>query len=169
MWDWGDIMKINTTRFGEIEIERDKIITFEQGFVGFNAYKQYVLFNLDSQLPFVCLQSIEEPDLAFILLEISFFKADYSPQISQEELHELKLAKLSEAIILSVVVLPKDIKKMTANLAAPVIINPEARLGKQIVLNDKRYKIKHYILDELRDSKSKENKPVTKLKEAAVK
>lgn len=141
-------MKLITNHFGEIEIDDKKIINFIDGIPGFDDQKRFIIIdNPDETVPFKWLQSIDEPELAFIIINPFIFKDDYEFDLPKHIIEKLKIKEENDVLVYSIVVIPEDITKMTANLAGPVIINARERLGKQIVLDDNRYTTKHYILE----------------------
>lgn len=150
-------MKLNTRHFGEIQIDKVRIITFPEGLLGFEDKREFIIINSTEEgLPFQWLQSIDDPGLAFVIINPFLFRKDYEFDISQSVVEMLKIEDQKDLIIYTIVVIPEDISKMTANLAGPIIINTNHKLGKQIVLEDKRYKTKHLILEELKDVKQEE-------------
>ncbi|WP_069650366.1 flagellar assembly protein FliW [Caloranaerobacter ferrireducens] len=143
-------MKLNTKHFGEIEIDEDSIITFSDGLLAFEEQKRFVIINNpDEEIPFKWLQSIDNPNLAFVIINPFLFKKDYEIDIPQSVIDKLDIKEEKDILVYSIVVVPEDITKMTANLVGPIIINSKNKLGKQIILEDSRYTTKHLILDEL--------------------
>ncbi|KGG79982.1 flagellar assembly protein FliW [Caloranaerobacter azorensis H53214] len=143
-------MLLNTKHFGQIEIDEDSIITFPDGLLAFEEQKRFVIINNpDEEIPFKWLQSIDNPDLAFVIINPFLFKKDYEFDIPQSVVDRLDIEREKDVLVYSIVVVPEDITKMTANLAGPIIINLKNRLAKQIILDDKRYTTKHLILEEL--------------------
>lgn len=144
-------MKINTKLFGGIEIKDDDIINFPDGILGFEEYKRFIIINdPDEEVPFKTLQCIDETNIGFIIINPFLFNKDYDFTLSQSVLQKLKIETEKDVLVYSIVVIPEDISRMTANLSGPIIINTKTRLGKQIILDDKKYKTKHYILEELK-------------------
>lgn len=142
-------MIINTKQFGEMEIDEDKIITFEEGMLGFEDIKKYtVILNQDKDVPFNWLQAIDDSDLAFVITNPFLFKEDYEFDISDKVINELGIKKEEDVIIFSIAVVPKNLKKITINLRGPLIINIKNKKGKQIVLDQEKYKLKYYIFEE---------------------
>lgn len=142
-------MEINTKAYGKVEIDPKEIITFEQGLIGFEDKHEFVLLgNPDSQELLVWLQCIEDPNLAVVVIQPRFFKPDYKPSIDITEIEELEVEDPNLLLLYAIVVVPEDVRKMTANLKAPVVINVKNNKGKQIILNDENYKIKHLILND---------------------
>jgi len=150
-------MQIETKNFGAIEVQEDQVLTFAQGLYAFEEKKRYVLLeNEDPENPLWWLQSLDDPNLVFVLINPFLFKPDYEFDLSDEDVEELGIQKLEEVVVFSLVVIPDDIKKMTANLLAPLIINATTKKGKQIVLLNKNYSTKHLILEELQKIKKGE-------------
>ncbi|EOD00371.1 flagellar assembly protein FliW [Caldisalinibacter kiritimatiensis] len=144
-------MKLNTKHFGEIEIDENRIITFPDGLLAFENNKKFIIIdNPDQEIPFQWLQSIDDPDLAFVIINPFIFKKDYEFDIPKAVVKKLEIQEEKDVAVYSIVVVPDDITKMTANLSGPVIINTKSKIGKQIVLEDSRYSTKHYILEELK-------------------
>ena len=146
-------MILNTRHFGEIEIEEEEIITFADGVPGFEDLSKYVVIqNPDSEVPFNWLQSVEEQELAFVIVSPFIFKKDYDFELSKTVVEKLKIEEPNDVSVYSIVVVPDDITKMTANLMAPVIINNKTKMGKQVVLDNSNYHTKHFILEEIKNA-----------------
>ncbi|SCY86854.1 flagellar assembly protein FliW [Alkaliphilus peptidifermentans] len=144
-------MIIETRHFGEIEVGLEEVIHFPDGIPAFEENKKYVIIeNPDKDVPFHWLQSIEEPSLAFVIINPFLFMEDYDFQIPKSILEKLEIESPEIVSVHTIVVVPDDINKMTANLKAPIIINTKNKKGKQIVLDDTKYQTKHYIIDEIK-------------------
>lgn len=139
-------MKLNTKNFGELDIDEEKVIAFPEGLPGFEEEKEFVIINNeDEENPFCWLQSVKNPDLAFVIVDPFFVFSDYSVDLSKTVQEKLKIKDEKDVAVYSIVVVPEDLKKMTANLLGPIVINVRERLGKQVILDDPRYTTKHYI------------------------
>ncbi len=138
-------MKINTTRFGEVEFEEDRIINFPYGIIGFETNTKYVLLDFIENSPLKWLQSIDDPSLAFVVCDPWYFFKDYKPKINNEEIKDLKVEEKDELIMLTIVSVPSDLTKTSLNLLSPIIINSKKLLGKQIILYNSEFSTKHYI------------------------
>lgn len=135
-------MEICTKACGTIEIDPENILAFERGILGFERLSKYVLLGKSDDLLF-WLQSTEEQEVAFVVIDPQMVIPDYQPQINIDDLKDLEVDENDlDLLVYAIVVVPEDIKKMTANLKAPVVINAKNNRAKQIVLNDDRYKIK---------------------------
>ncbi|KAB3539672.1 flagellar assembly protein FliW [Alkaliphilus pronyensis] len=144
-------MILNTRHFGEIEIKENEIINFVDGIPGFEGIEKYIIINNpDKEVPFNWLQAVDEPSLAFVVINPFIFKQDYDFQIPKNTIEKLEIKSHQDVLVQSIVVVPEDINKMTANLKAPIIINVRNKKAKQILLDDEKYQIKHYVLDEIK-------------------
>ncbi|MDK2800252.1 MAG: flagellar assembly factor FliW [Clostridiales bacterium] len=146
-------MQLNTRHFGLIEIDENKIIDFPEGIPGFQDIKKFVILSSDDKgSPFQWLQAVDNPDLAFVVIDPRFFRPEYVVDVNDAEIEILNIQDPTNVLIYAIVVVPEDISKMTANLKAPVLINTENNRGKQIVMDKDDYKVKHYIMEELKKS-----------------
>ncbi len=141
-------MKIKTKRFGEIEIDPKTKITFPSGILGFADHKDYVLIDANKKSPLKWLQSLESPDLAFVVTDPLIFKPDYQIRLYRADLEEIKVDDPTRVAQLVIVTVPKDPGKMTANLKGPLLINTENNLGKQVVLDHPDYDLKYRLLSD---------------------
>lgn len=139
-------MKINTANFGEIDIDESKIIEFKDGIPGFEDEKQFaIILNEDPENPFHYLQAVDNSELSFIIMNPFdvFPKYDFEiPKVSKEK---LGIENEKQVIVYTIVVVPENIEKMTTNLQGPIIINTDKKKGKQVILDDDRYGIKHFL------------------------
>jgi len=141
-------MKINTARFGAIEIDPERIITFKNGIPGFDD-RRFILLTPIETAPFCWLQSVDSPGIAFVVAEPMTFLPEYNPNIPDSAYSELNFGPEDEKLLLVVVVVPEDIRKMTANLAAPIIINVDKRLAKQEILISDDYPLRYNLYESL--------------------
>lgn len=140
---------IETTRFGVVEYEEDRVITFVSGILGFEQYSRYVLLDIKGpEFPFQWLQSVEDRDLAFLLYDPVYTYKHYCPPVSALDLADLGLRDIGCAIVKCIVTVPSDPMLATANFQAPLIINVENRLAKQVVTGLPSYKTRQMIYGE---------------------
>jgi len=148
----GKVMVLETQHFGNIEISEEDIIEFERGLPGFEDNKRFtILEKVGDDNPFKWLQSIDSNTLAFVIVQPQMFKDHYEVKIDDNVAAELELEDVSEVIVYSIVTIPQEISKMTANLKAPILINAKKNKGCQMMLDDERYQFKHGILQELQN------------------
>jgi len=136
-------MKLQTTRFGEIEVEDEKLIYFPDGLIGFEECKQYFALYKEEKSSVWWLQSVDRPEVAFILTDPLNFLPNYEPVLSGDDMKILQSEDPHELEFNVILVVPDDPKSMTANLLGPIIINTSKRVGIQAVLRDNRYSAKH--------------------------
>ena len=141
-------MKLATKAYGMIDVDERQKIVFPQGLFGFEDLKEYVLLDAEQQ-PFFWLQSVDMEQIAFVLVNPFLFRPDYEANIENEDLAEIGIHSPEKALVFVIVTIPPDGSSMTANLQGPIVINRDARMGKQAVLTDVRWKTKHDILAEL--------------------
>ncbi len=144
-------MLLETKHLGEIEYIEENVLDFDAGLPGFENVKKYILVDSpDEQSIFKWLQSVDQPQLAFAIVNPFLVKTDYDFEISDEDIRTLGIEKEEEVVVYSILVVPDDLKRVSMNLKAPIIINARNKMGAQIVLDTDKYNVRHYILDELR-------------------
>lgn len=139
-------MKLNTLRFGEIEIDTEQTIVFAHGIPGFDELSKFILLQPDPEVPFTFLQSLENTDLSFILTNPFAFYPEYEFILPEAAKEELEIEKEQDFSIWSIVSIKESIQEATLNLLAPVIIQEKAKLGKQIILQGTPYRTKHALI-----------------------
>lgn len=148
-------MQIDTKYFGLVEIDENAIINFPEGLPGFEEVTRFVLLGKENNnSPFVWLQSVDQPKLAFVMLDPRLLIPDYIVDVDDSEVEILGIEDTKDVLIYSILVIPEDISKMTANLKAPVLINTVAKKGKQVILDNEVYSVRHYVMDELKRVRS---------------
>jgi len=135
-------MQIDTIRFGTVEVDDAKIILFEDGIPGLEEYKKYALLQFEESYPIVWLQSVEEGGICLPVLNTFTVLDGYVFDIDEGDVKELELKGPEDLHVVSVLVIPDDIQQMTANLAAPIIINTVTWRAKQILLSGSEYNIR---------------------------
>ena len=131
------IMLVYTSRFGQVQVADDRVITFPKGILGFPRFHQYVLLQPKADSPFYWLQSTEAPDLAFVVTDPSQFVPTYRVAVRREQMDEMSLDDLADAQVLVIVNKHGDL--LTGNLQGPLVVNAATRTGEQLVLSDRRY------------------------------
>jgi flagellar assembly factor FliW len=138
-------MKIKTTRFGEIEVDQGKVIHFPEGIIGFQEVKNYLLIGKKERMV-MWLQAVDKPEIAFIVVNPFLFEPTYDPKLSRQDLEFLKITDVVDINILSIVVVPKNPQEMTANLLGPIVVNTKGKLGRQVILTEGNYSVKHPVV-----------------------
>lgn len=149
-------MLIKTRYFGEIDVDEAKILTFDDGLIGFENLKKFTLiYNNETEASsnVTWLQSLDEPLVAFPVINPFYIMTDYNPIVEDEVLIPLgELKEDSTAIFLTLTV-PSDITKMTTNLKAPIIINAETKKACQVIAENPEYVVKYNIYDVIQNMK----------------
>ena len=143
-------MILETSKFGSIEYTESEIITMSRGILGFESLKSFIIIGLVGQEPFKWLQSLEDPELAFLMIDPLFFKPDYIVDIHPDDLTVLNTSNINDIIVFVFVSIPKgNPSRMSANLQAPLVINTNNMSAAQLVLAESVYNIEHSIFDEV--------------------
>ena len=137
-------MEVRTTRFGVIEIAEDRVIRFPKGLLGFPNQTRYCLLEPGDDALFFWLQSLDDPNLAFVVTDPSLFLNDYSVPVRPEQMEELGLSDLTDAQVF--VIVNKVGDELTGNLQGPLVINTLSKAGDQLVLAEKRWTTRHTLM-----------------------
>jgi flagellar assembly factor FliW len=138
-------MDIRTTRFGTLAIEADDILTFPAGMLGLEGCRQWVLF-ADAQNDVLgWLQSTSQPEVALAVISPRRFVPDYQVRVPRSELAPLALAEIQQAKVL--VIVGKNEHSITLNLKAPLVINLQNRLGRQVIASSD-HAVQHELIRE---------------------
>ncbi|MDO6846509.1 flagellar assembly protein FliW [Priestia megaterium] len=140
-------MKISTSYHGDIEIDNQQTLTFNQGIPGFLEETEFVILPLPEAEAFQVLQSIQTKELAFIITDPFQFFLDYDFQLEPQEIEKLQLQQAEDAAVYVLLTMSDSVEKITANLQAPVIINTKQQLAKQVILMNTSYETKHRLFE----------------------
>ena len=135
-------MKIKTTRFGELEVDKKDIIEFTEGLLGFENLKRFFIVDPGDQTLILWLQSIDDTKTAFPIIEPKIFQPNYMIKLLPIELNSLSLENLQNASVYTVLTIPQNVTDMSANLKAPIIINNKTKNARQIVLQDSKLEVR---------------------------
>ena len=134
-------MIVRTHRFGTLDVEKDDLIRFPEGLVGLSRLKEFVLFQDPTSPDLFWLQSVEQSEFAFATVHSSKIGSEYEFDWDALDLDNLELDGLGQAEIF--VILNRVDGTFTANLKGPIIINAMKMIGKQVVLRDGRFDVRH--------------------------
>lgn len=143
-------MKITTSRFQELQVESKDIILFQEGLFGFEDLTKFFIVDPNDKTLILWLQSVENPSIAFPVLEPKIFQPHYKIQLLPLELNSLQVKNLQQTKVYVILTIPKDVTKMTANLKAPLIINNSKNIARQIVLQDNKLHLQYSMYTELK-------------------
>lgn len=135
-------MKINTVRFGEVEVDEKHIFKFELPIIGFNELEKYVILDLNKDSFFKWLQSVEDPGLAFPVVSVFSMNIDYSIDLPDNVVEKLKINNVESLLVMNIASIPQDNPQgTTINLLAPIVFNLDSMLAGQIILSGSGYDI----------------------------
>jgi flagellar assembly factor FliW len=143
-------VKVNTTRFGELQVNTEDIITMTEGLLGFDNLKKFFVVDPGDSTLILWIQSIDDEKVAFPILEPKIFKPDYIAKLLPQDMNSIDLESLDQAKIYTILTIPSEITQMNANLKAPIVINSEKKIAKQIILQDSKLSVKYEMYKELK-------------------
>jgi flagellar assembly factor FliW len=132
--------KINT-RFGEVEYDPDNLLVFQGGLIGLPKLRQFIVMPNKKKGPLFWIQSVDDPDFAFVLTDPTNFFLDYQISLEQSERQTLNISEEDEFFVLSIVTVPPD-QNITLNLAAPILFAPKTNRALQLILENSPYSTK---------------------------
>ncbi|MFL0269674.1 flagellar assembly protein FliW [Candidatus Clostridium radicumherbarum] len=135
-------MKLNTKYHGIKDYYEEDVIIFNKGIPGFEGLKKFILFSTEENEMFKILHSIEDDNVGLILTSPFTQFKDYEFNLNDEKLKELRIISKEDVVVLNTVTLSSKLENITINLKAPFIININAKIGEQIILNNESYSIK---------------------------
>ncbi len=130
-------MEIQTTRFGRMDVDDERVMTFPRGLLGFPEYNRYALIQTGDENYFFWLQCVDEPNLAFVVTDPTIFFKDYDIPLRDETREELQLTDESFAQVF--VICNKVGDWLTGNLLGPILVNAQNRIASQVVLTEKKW------------------------------
>lgn len=137
-------MLIETTRFGTIEVDDRRIMTFRDGLLGFPDHRRFALIQTSPDPVFFWMQAVDEPSLAFVVCDPLTFVPDYQVPIRKDDVEGLELQDLRDCQVL--VIVNKVDGDLTGNLLGPLVVGTHSLRAKQLVLSDKRYGTRHRLV-----------------------
>jgi len=140
-------MIIPTTRFGPLVVEEAKFITMERPILGFDRLRQYILLPGQKDSPLWWLQSVQNPAIAFVVVNPAIIKPNYDPEFPDEVLELLDIKNIEDIVLLTIVTICSRPLRITVNLKAPLLVNAESRRAGQIVLDDPNCPIQYDIVE----------------------
>ncbi|MFH0810009.1 MAG: flagellar assembly protein FliW [Pseudomonadota bacterium] len=135
-----EVVRLETKGAGTVKVSEDSIITMPRGMIGFPSHTRFVLLPHRGDSPFLWLQSLEDPGLAWVTMNPLLLRADYKIRVCEAELDGIGPIRPRQLRVLAVVNIPAGAPETaTVNLAGPIVINEEKRLAKQMVLKQGTY------------------------------
>lgn len=134
-------MIIMTKFFDEVEIDDNNIIHFEEGLPGLEDLHDFIILDIEDNEDIKCLQSIEKKEVCMLVIVPWNYVQDYEIDLPEEDLDGLGIKSPEDTGVFNVISV-RD-KVITANLVAPIVININDKKGKQIILSNTKYNVRH--------------------------
>lgn len=141
-------MELMTKARGKIDVSQERFLTIPEGLIGFEKFTKFALVDSEYE-PFIWLQSTENPNLAFLIVDPFLICSSYETDIDDETLSKIGITKPEDIIIMTIVTIPSDGSPITANFQGPLVINKKNRQCMQVILNDNRWTTKFNIIEAL--------------------
>jgi flagellar assembly factor FliW len=129
----------------------DVVLSFPSGLVGFEKLREFRLFEPTDGYPLRFIQSVEQPEISFVCMDAAAIKLDYEVPLGDEDAAFLALENPEDALVLVMVVVPEDPRRMTANLAGPLVVNTKTMQGRQVALDTRKFPLQHPVLGDPED------------------
>lgn len=142
-------MEVKTKTLGTVNVEKDKIITFPNGILGFEEYHDYALIESEYK-PFFWMQSLDTQNLAFLIIDPFIIAENYELDVDDKTLAEIEIESAADVIVFAIVTVPSNGGPVTANLQGPVVINKKNNQAMQVILSDQRWTTKFNIVKALK-------------------
>jgi flagellar assembly factor FliW len=141
-------MDIQSTRFGTLSVDDERIIDFPSGLLGFPEHRRFALIQTGEENYFFWLQSVDEPNLAFVVADPGIFFKGYEVPLRDETRQELQLGgeEGAERFLQVFVICNKVGEWLTGNLLGPLVVNAANRLAQQVVLTEKKWTTRQPLL-----------------------
>jgi len=150
-------MRFDTTRFGQINVKSEDIVIFPDGPLGFPDCTRFTFIDEDRAVPFRMLQSLDNPALAFVVVDPLIARADYHFDVTREDLKLIKAESTENLLVYCIVTTSRNIHEVTVNLQGPLVISPNHRLGHQFVLVDTEYTTREKLIQNPEDVVSEDD------------
>jgi flagellar assembly factor FliW len=134
-------MKKIMTRFGEVEYDPSNVITFPEGLVGLDQLHNFIVMPNKKEGPLFWIQSVDDPDFAFVVTDPTNFFFDYQVKADEGERKKLGIGTEDEYFVLTIVSISPE-KEITLNLAGPILYSPKTNRAMQGILEDSRFDTK---------------------------
>ncbi len=144
-------MKFDTTRFGQIDVKSEDIIIFPDGPLGFPDCTRFTFIDEDRAVPFRMLQSLDNPALAFVVVDPLIARSNFHFDVTVDDLKMIKAENTENLLVYCIVTMSRDIQEVTVNLQGPLVINPIQKLGHQFVLVDTEYTTREKLLQNMEE------------------
>ncbi len=150
-------MKFDTTRFGQIDVKPEDTLIFPDGPLGFPDCTRFTFIDEERAAPFRMLQSLDNPALAFVVVDPLMARPDFQFDVTVDDLKLIKADNTDKLLVYAIVTMNRNIHEVTINLQGPLVINPSQKLGHQFVLIDTDYTTREKLLQNVDETVEIEN------------
>ena len=142
-------MKINTSRFGEVEVDENLVFNFIEPILGYEHLSKFILLDHSPDSPFKWLQSTEDQNIAFPITFPAFFGIDYQFVIPEEKAKKLELTNADNLLSFNISCIPQgNPQNATVNLIGPIVVNMDNKKSMQLVLTNVNFSTKHKLFNQ---------------------
>jgi flagellar assembly factor FliW len=147
-------MRIHTVNLGNLEIPDDKVINFKEGLPGFPQIRRFAILEAEEIKPFQYLQALDDPPISLFVINPFLVDPGYEFRLTDSDMEDVCSKNSAELAVYAVATIPADPSQATLNLMAPIVVNDRARCGKQVILHESKYAVKHPLLGNADQSES---------------
>lgn len=147
-------MEIQTKVMGTVDVPDSNMLTIPEGLFGFEEYTEFALIE-SGCVPFYWLQSAENADLAFIIVDPFLICPEYETDIDDDVLARIGISAPEDIVVMTIVTVPRDGSPVTANFQGPLVINRSNGKCMQVILSDSRWTTKVDIAASLKSGRGR--------------
>jgi len=146
-------MNIKTRDFGNITANESDFVEFNNGMYGFEKYKKFIILKDNPEDDIMYLQSVDNEDLSFVLIDPYSILPTYSPNVTNEDLIDLKISNETRLKFLVIAIIKEKIQNSVVNLKSPIAINAELKIAKQVILENIEYPLRYPVFNNEEDAR----------------
>ena len=146
---------MQTVNFGSLEIAGNKAITFKEGLPGFPQIHRFAVIELEELRPFKYLHSLDEPAISLFIINPFLLDPSYEFRLTDPDMEDVHSTNSAELAVYAVATIPEDPNEATINFMAPIIINDKVQCGKQVILLESKYSVRHPLLHRISQNEVK--------------
>lgn len=139
-------MRIHTVNLGDLDVPDEKIINFKEGLPGFPKIHRFAVIEVEGLKPFQYLQALDDPPISLFIINPFIVDPTYEFRLGDSDMDDVSSTDSTNLTVYAVATIPEDATQATLNLMAPIVINEKDRLGKQVILHDSKYSVKHPLI-----------------------
>jgi flagellar assembly factor FliW len=139
-------MLIHTINFGDMEVPDNAVIAFKEGVPGFPQIHRFAVVEMEELKPFQYLQALDDPPISLFIINPFLIDPTYEFKLTDADMEDVRNTNPADMTVYAVATIPDDPSNATINLMAPIVINERDRCGKQVILHDSKYSVRHPLL-----------------------